>query len=77
MNILGQFLESMLKTSKNEIDSFILDFAKQHFLYSKSLKEIYYNFLQIVQIFDSLIDDDGEKMKNKDFFETYKFPTPQ
>ena len=68
MNIIGFFLEKVIQVNDLILlDKLILDYSQNHNLISKSLKEIYYNFTQLLSIFETLISDDNEKKVNKLF----------
>lgn len=60
VNILGKFLENIFE-KKNSLEQICEQFSEQYHLVNKSLKEIYLNFEQILEIICNLIENDNEK----------------
>ena len=48
MNVLGFFLKEVMKENRLDIDNEIYKYAKNNYLISKSLKEVYYNLIQFI-----------------------------
>lgn len=61
MNIIGEFLSTIKQSDKNLIDKKILQYSKEHFLQSKTLKEIYHNLNQILDIINHILESKDEK----------------
>lgn len=75
MNVLGFFLKEILKENKLDIDNEIYKYAKNNYLISKSLKEVYYNLIQLIDIINNMLEDESEKIGLKEFFNNYNHPT--
>ena len=75
MNVLGFFLKEVMKENRLDIDNEIYKYAKNNYLISKSLKEVYYNLIQLIDIINNMLEDEAEKIGLKDFFNTYNHPT--
>ena len=76
MNVLGFFLKEVMKENRLDIDNEIYKYAKNNYLISKSLKEVYYNLIQLIYIINNMLEEEAEKIGLKDFFNTYNHPTP-
>lgn len=79
INILGEFLKEMMShapelASGKEIDGKIFEYAQQNNLLGNNLKEIYYTILQLLEIFDCILENADEKHALQKFFAEYVQP---
>ena len=66
MNVLGFFLKEVMKENRLDIDNEIYKYAKNNYLISKSLKEVYYNLIQLIDIINNMLEEEAEKIGLKD-----------
>jgi len=76
MNILGEFMKFLYIRCPTlddvpKLESAISDFAIMYALIAKSLKAIFLNLRQLINIFESLIEDQEEKTVKINIFWPY------
>ncbi|KAM3140264.1 hypothetical protein pb186bvf_007620 [Paramecium bursaria] len=73
INIVGELIKSL--NQQDDINYQITQYALKNKLITKQLKEVYYNILQIMQIFSTILQDQSEYKKSVELMQSYTPPS--